>query len=94
MIDIKNSLNDENYSNTNLDDIKINICNRCLQFDKEILISILNFLKREHIDSKLFIQNSDGIRINLDKLNDTIIIKLFNFIEYKINEEKLKKNNY
>ncbi len=75
----------------NLDDIKINICNRCLQFDKEILISILNFLKREHIDSKLLIQNSDGIRINLDKLNDKIIIKLNNFIEYKINEEKLKK---
>ena len=79
---------------TNLDNIKLNICNRCLQFDKDILISILNFLKREHIDSKLFIQNSDGIRINLDKFNDPIIIKLNNFIEYKINEEKLKKNTF
>lgn len=74
--------------NNNIDNIKQNICHRCMQFNKETLISILNFLKREHIDANLFKQNSDGIRINLDKLDDSIIIKLNNYVEYKLNEEK------
>ncbi len=74
--------------NENLDIIKQNICHRCLQFNKDILISILNFLKREHIDANLFKQNSDGIRINLDKLDDHIIKKLNNYVEYKLNEDK------
>lgn len=86
------NIKSHNIDSMNIDDIKVNICNRCLQFNKEILISILNFLKREHIDLQLFIQNSDGIRINLDKLNNQIILNLNNFIEYKINEEKLKNN--
>lgn len=73
---------------SHIDIIKQNICHRCLQFNKETLLSILNFLKKEHIDSKLFKQNSDGVRINLDKLDDTIIIKLNNYVEYKLNEEK------
>ena len=72
---------------TNLDIIKQNIIHRCVQFNKETLISILNFLKREHIDANLFKQNSDGIRINLDKLDENIIIKLNNYVEYKLNEE-------
>lgn len=74
--------------NSNIDIIKQNICHRCLQFNKDTLLSILNFLKKEHIDSKLFKQNSDGVRINLDKLDDTTIIKLNNYVEYKLNEEK------
>jgi hypothetical protein len=74
--------------NENLDSIKQNICHRCLQFNKETLISILNFLKREHIDANLFKQNCDGIRINLDKLDNNIIKKLNNYVEYKLNEEK------
>lgn len=73
---------------SHIDIIKQNICHRCLQFNKETLLSILNFLKKEHIDSKLFKQNSDGVRINLDKLDDPIIIKLNNYVEYKLNEEK------
>lgn len=71
-----------------LDNIKQNICHRCLQFNKETLISILNFLKREHLDLNIFKQNSDGIRINLDNLDNTIIYKLNNYVEYKLNEEK------
>lgn len=71
-----------------LDNIKQNICHRCLQFNKETLISILNFLKKEHLDLKNFKQNSDGIRINLDDLDTDIIHKLNNYVEYKLNEEK------
>ncbi len=73
---------------SNIDIIKQNICHRCLQFNKDTLLSILNFLKKEHIDSNLFKQNSDGVRVNLDKLDDNIIIKLNNYVEYKLNEEK------
>jgi len=71
-----------------IDNIKQNICHRCLQFNKDTLVSILNFLKREHLDLKIFKQNSDGIRINLDDLDNTIIYKLNNYVEYKLNEEK------
>lgn len=71
-----------------LDNIKQNICHRCLQFNKETLISILNFLKKEHINTHLFKQNSDGIRINLDDLDNAIIYKLNNYVEYKLNEDK------
>lgn len=72
----------------NLDLIKQDICHRCLQFNKEILISILNFLKKEHIDINLLKQNSDGMRINLDKLDDNLILKLNSYVEYKLNEDK------
>lgn len=71
-----------------LDIIKQNICHRCLQFNKDTLISILNFLKREHIDNNIFKQNSDGIRINLDDLPEDIILKLNNYVDYKLNEDK------
>lgn len=71
-----------------MDNIKQIICHRCVQFNKDTLISILNFLKKEHVNSKLFKQNSDGVRINLDDLDDTIILKLYNYVDYKLNEDK------
>lgn len=77
---------DYNYDNK-LENIKQNICNRCLQFNKETLISILNFLKKQHLDLKIFKQNSDGIRINLDNLDIDIILKLNNYVEYKLKED-------
>jgi hypothetical protein len=64
--------------------IKQYICNICLELDKTNLISILNFLKKEHIDVKYFNQNNDGIKINLDLINDKVIIKLYNYIKYKL----------
>jgi hypothetical protein len=80
---------DENLLNsedTNIDILQIKqyICNICLELDKQNLISILNFLKKEHIDVKYFNQNNDGIKINLDLINDNIIIKLYNYIKYKL----------
>ena len=65
-------------------EVKQYICNICLELDKSNLISILNFLKKEHIDVKLFNQNNDGIKINLDLINDNLIIKLYNYIKYKL----------
>ena len=47
-----------------------------VQAHSRVRIITDNFLKREHIDANLFKQNSDGIRINLDKLDENIIIKL------------------
>ena len=64
--------------------IKQYICNICLELDKPNLISILNFLKKEHVDVKLFNQNNDGIKINLDLINDNLINKLYNYIKYKL----------
>ena len=85
ILNIKNNLMDQS-----LDLIKQNICHRCLQFNKNTLISILNFLKREHVNLHIFKQNSDGIRINLDNLHPDLIYKLHNYVEYKLNEEKNK----
>ena len=64
--------------------IKQYVCNICLELDKANLISILNFLKKEHVDVKLFNQNNDGIKINLDLINDKLIIKLYSYIKYKL----------
>ena len=78
-------------SSINVDDktidilhIKQYICNICLELDKSNLISILNFLKKEHIDVKYFNQNNDGIKINLDLIDNKLIIKLYNYIKYKL----------
>lgn len=67
----------------NIQEIKRKICHSSEYCDKEDLIAILNFLKREHLNSSLFNQCSDGIRIDLDKISDKIIIKLYEFIEYR-----------
>jgi hypothetical protein len=68
--------------------IKQNIIKTCSEFDRENLISILNFLQNEHIEQKNIIQNNDGIRINLDNLSYEINMKLYNFIQFKLNEDK------
>jgi hypothetical protein len=69
---------------TDISQIKQYICNVCLELDKNNLISILNFLKKEHIDIKYFNQNNDGIKINLDLIDDKLNIKLYNYIKYKL----------
>ena len=47
--------------------IKHYICKVCLELDKPNLISILNFLKKEHIDNSFFNQNNDGIKSIITK---------------------------
>jgi hypothetical protein len=64
--------------------IKQYICKICLELDKPNLISVLNFLKKEHIENSFFNQNNDGIKINLDLLDDSINLKLYNYIKYKL----------
>lgn len=69
---------------TELNTMKQYICNTCISLEKKELIDILNFLKREHINNNMFNQNFDGIKINLDLLDEGIISRLYNFIQYKI----------
>lgn len=64
--------------------IKQDICKICLELDKPNLISVLNFLKKEHIDNNRFNQNNDGIRINLDSIDNNLNIKLLHYIKYKL----------
>lgn len=75
----------------NIINIKQYICKICLELDKDDLKSILNFLKREHLDNSLFNQNYDGIKINLDLLEDSIIFKLYNYIQFKISTKNLNQ---
>ena len=63
--------------------IKQYICKICLELDKPNLISILNFLKKEHVDNSIFNQNNDGIKINLDNLDDQLILKLYKYVKFK-----------
>jgi transcriptional regulator of heat shock response len=73
-----------------INQIKQNIIKTCSEFDREKLISVLNFLQNEHMDKKNINQNNDGIRINLDKLNNDLIYKLYDFIQFKLNEDNKK----
>lgn len=79
-----NSLIYQETTDIDISQIKQYICNVCLELDKTNLISILNFLKKEHIDIKFFNQNNDGIKINLDLIDDKLNIKLYNYIKYKL----------
>lgn len=78
------NLHDELNNQSDITYIKQYICKICLEMDKPNLVSILNFLKKEHVDTNLFNQNNDGIKINLDLLNDQTNVKLFNYIKYKL----------
>ena len=64
--------------------VKQYICKICLELDRLNLISILNFLKKEHVDNSIFNQNNDGIKINLDILDDVLIFKLYKYLKFKI----------
>lgn len=74
-----------------MDDINIvkqNIIKICSEFDQNNLISVLNFLRNEHMDIKNIHQNHDGIRINLDHLSNELNYKLYNFIQFKLNDDR------
>jgi len=61
------------------------ICDSCINMSKEDLISVLNFLIREHIKKEKFSQNLDGLKLNLNTVDNSIIERLYNFIHYKVN---------
>ena len=75
---------------SDIENIKQNIIKICSEFERDNLISILNFLQKEHVDKKYIKQNNDGIRINLDYLSNELIDKLYNYINFKL-EEDIKK---
>ncbi len=78
---------DETSNKKNIINIKQDIIKICLELEKKDLESVLNFLQREHLDSSLFNQNYDGIKINLDLIKDEIIFKLYNYIQFKISSK-------
>jgi hypothetical protein len=53
---------------------------------RDELVEILNFLHREHIDKKMFSQNLDGIKIDLNRVGNDVIEKLYAYIQYKANK--------
>ncbi len=61
------------------------ICDSCINMSKEDLVSVLNFLIREHIKKEKFSQNLDGLKLNLNSVDDSIVERLYNFIHYKVN---------
>ena len=74
---------EKSYNENNISCIKQDICKICLELDKQTLISILNFLKKEHVDNNIFNKVNDGIKINLDILDDVLILKLYKYIKFK-----------
>jgi len=62
------------------------ICDACIQMDKTDTISVLNFLHNAIQDINVFSKNKDGIKLNLDKLDSSIIDSLYGFVKYKINK--------
>lgn len=75
---------------TDIENIKQNIIKICSEFERDNLISVLNFLQKEHVEKKYIKQNNDGIRINLDYLSDELIYKLYNYINFKLEEDNKK----
>ena len=74
---------DDLSNSKDINQIKQYICKVCLELDKTDLISILNFLKKEHVDNSFFNQNNDGIKINLDLFKDDLILKLYKYIKFR-----------
>lgn len=72
------------YSVNTISEKKRYICDACLTMCKEDLISILNFLVREHVSCSKFSQNLDGLKIDLNSVPDSVVERLYNFIQYKI----------
>lgn len=72
------------YSVNTVSEKKRYICDACLTMCKEDLISILNFLVREHVSCSRFSQNLDGLKIDLNGVSDSVVERLYNFIQYKI----------
>lgn len=60
---------------------KRTIIKAALQLTKPDLIALLSMLINDNVDC--VVENADGCRVNLDKLNNHIIIKLYEYISKK-----------
>ena len=78
-----NSMSDKEYKET-ISEKKRYICDACLNMSKEELVAVLNFLVREHVDKERFSQNLDGLKLNLNKVDNHIIDRLYNYIQYNV----------
>lgn len=97
--DIKNiveyniDLKKERYLNSSLNDIK----NKIEKMDKTRHIDILKIFIKNNIS---YTENKNGIFINLSELDNTIIYKIYNYIQYLeiqdqvIEEFEKEKNEY
>jgi hypothetical protein len=97
--DIKNivecniDLKKEKYLNSSLNDIK----NKIEKMDKTRHIDILKIFIKNNIS---YTENKNGIFINLSELDNTIIYKVYNYIQYLeiqdqvIEEFEKEKNEY
>lgn len=56
------------------------ICDQVLTLDKPSLIQVYTFLKNKNVSEKLFHQVSDGIKIDLDRVDDHIITSLYTYV--------------
>ena len=68
---------------------KKSICHNIMELNKENRISVYSFL-RNKINESLIINNADGIRIDLNNLEEPVINELYNIINYKLNIERKK----
>jgi hypothetical protein len=59
------------------------ICDACSQTDRADNIAILNFLYNALQSQNLFSENKDGVKINLDKLDNSVVDGLYGYIKYK-----------
>lgn len=58
------------------------ICKRCREFSESSLYKVKFFIEKDLlVDEKYLNQNSDGIRINLDNLDDELIVRLYKYID-------------
>jgi hypothetical protein len=73
----------------NINQLRKYICDNTLELNKENKKNIYCFLKNK-INDNYITQNSDGIRIDLNNLDDALINELYNLVVYKINDEKKK----
>lgn len=60
------------------------ICDTVMNMERDELINIYSFLKKQHVDEKLFNQVSDGIKINLDAVPETAISALYCYIKFMV----------
>ena len=63
---------------------KQKICDLCLSMETKDLVDVLVFLKQQQqLPNKLFNQNCDGIKINLDLVSDSVVYNLYRYVIYK-----------